>query len=205
MNWTVFLLWIVFCAMNCVFYCVFSCYELRFVFFFYHVFLLWLVCSAMNLDFYCVVFLLCIVLFIVFFCYELCFFGVSFFVMICCLAHQKSTKKHKKAHKSIRKSWVLVPWKKCKNGPPDLDSLWPSGPANVSHPFLLPTSFPRDSLRSESPCFRGHCILKNSDLFRTPQQVLGHPNTYIQWLDHLIALYLRIAGMIRSMLYTQDW
>ena len=154
-----FLLWIEpFSAMNCVF-CAMNCVYFLF-------FLLWLVFSAMNLVFYCVVFLLCIVLFIVFFCYELCFFGVSLFVMICCLAHQKSTKKrHKKAGKSIRKSWVLVPWKKCKNGPPDLDSLWPSGPANVSHPFLLPTSFPRDSLRSESPCFRGHCILKNNDLF----------------------------------------
>ena len=119
--------------------------------------------SAMNLDFYCVFscyVLYCLLCFsamncicLVFFCYDLL------------PGAPEKQKKHKKAHKNIRKSWVLVPWKKCKNGPPDLDSLWPSGPANVSHPFLLPTSFPRDSLRSEGPCFRGHCILKNSDLF----------------------------------------
>ena len=111
------------------------------------------------------VFLLWIVFFIVCFSAMNCICLVFFWLWFVAWRTRKAQKKHKKAHKNIRKSWVLVPWKKCKNGPPDLDSLWPSGPANVSHPFLLPTSFPRDSLRSEGPCFRGHCILKNSDLF----------------------------------------
>ena len=156
MNWTVFLLWIVFfivCfpAMNCVLCFFLPCFFA-------------LTCAfCYEFGFLLCFFLLCIVLFIVFFCYELYLFGV--FLLWFVAWRTRKAKKHKKAHKNIRKSWVLVPWKKCKNGPPDLDSLWPSGPANVSHPFLLPTSFPRDSLRSEGPCFRGHCILKNSDLF----------------------------------------
>ena len=131
-----------FCAMNCAFFCAFIC-AMNCAFF-----------CAMNcaffLCFFCAmncVFFLCFFLcyelcfFLCFFlCYELCFFCAFF----CARERRESTKKAQKKHEKI--SFSL---EKMKLRRPDLDSLRASGPANVSRHFLFPTSFPKESIRSE--------------------------------------------------------
>ena len=108
-------------GMNCVlFLCFFCGRNCVFCFCFF---------SGMNCDFFGV-FLVWIVCF-------LCFF-------LCSGAPEKHKKKQQTKHNKIS-----ISLKKMKLRPPDLDSLRTSGPANVSHHFLFPTSFPKESLRSE--------------------------------------------------------
>ena len=96
--------------------------------------------------------------------FSLCLFSN----MICGLEHQKSAKKYHKTEE-----------RHCFRGRNAKTDRRPGPP------------LPRESLRSESPCFRRHCIPKNViSICWTPQQVLlevGHPNTYMQWLHCLIA------------------
>jgi hypothetical protein len=80
----------------------------------------------------------------VFFCLFLCLF---FVLGSGGKAQKKSIKKHKKRKKKQHNK-ISIYLEKMKLRPPDLDSLRTSGPANVSHHFLSPTSFPKESLRS---------------------------------------------------------
>jgi hypothetical protein len=109
-----------FCGMNCVFFGDFLWYDLC-LFLWYDFFVVWIV-------FFCV--------FYVFFCLFLCFLCV----FVCVWERRKNIKKTEE---------ISVSSEKMKLRPPDLDSLRTSGPANVSHHFLFPTSFPKESLRSE--------------------------------------------------------
>ena len=109
-----------FCGMNCVLFLCFFCGRNCF-FFWYE---LWF----------------CLCLFLVWIVFFLCFF-------LCSGAPEKHKKKHKKAQKKHEKSTISL--EKMNLRPPGLDSLRTSGPANVSHHFLFPTSFPKESFRSE--------------------------------------------------------
>ena len=80
------------------------------------------------------IFFFCVVY--VFFCLFLCFLCV----FVCVWERRKNIKKTEE---------ISVSSEKMKLRPPDLDSLRTSGPANVSHHFLFPTSFPKESFRSE--------------------------------------------------------
>ena len=70
------------------------------------------------------------------FCVFLCFL---WFFFGCLGAPEKRKKKQENQHFFGKNETQAA----------DLDSLRTSGPANVSHHFLFPTSFPKESLRSE--------------------------------------------------------
>ena len=80
-----------------------------------------------------------------------CFFFVCFmFFFVCFCVFCAFLFVFGSAGKNIKKTEeISVSSEKMKLRPPDLDSLRTSGPANVSHHFLFPTSFPKESFRSE--------------------------------------------------------
>ena len=122
-----------FCGMNCFF-----CFFCGMIFFFLLCFYLWY-----ELCFFLCFFLWYeLLLFLCFFLwYELFVFRAFFCAFFLCSG---APEKHKKKHKNIS-----ISLEKMNLRPPALDSFRTSGPANVSHHFLFPTSFPKKTLRSE--------------------------------------------------------
>ena len=227
------------------FLCLFLWYELCF-FFFVCFFFLWY-----ELCFFLVLFLwyeLCFLwyelcfFFVLFFCgmncvffcafflwYELCFFFVLFLVVwivffcfffVCSGAPEKNKTKHKKHEKCMKKAQFL--WKKMNLRPPGLDSLWTSGPANVSRHFLFSNLFSKKHFQEWSHARSGNVkkcnyhmmFMKNLNNYCWRHAFVTLFTYNLQWLDRLMAVsrYLRYAAfnivknvMIHNIVSSYRW